>query len=96
MPEVNMNPSQLKRLKEFQASGDYPGAYNYLAGIVENTSGADPRISSWLNMASKINSNDGSFWSNFVRNATYEAGHDIGKPIDAQGFQNASDILAKL
>ena len=26
MPEVNMNPSQLDKLKEFQASGDYPGA----------------------------------------------------------------------
>ena len=26
MPEVNMNSSQLDKLKEFQASGDYPGA----------------------------------------------------------------------
>ena len=26
MPAVNMNPSQLDKLNEFKASGDYPGA----------------------------------------------------------------------
>ena len=92
---IILTPKQLENFNNLVYSGDYPGAYNYLADIVRSTPGADPRVANWLETAAHINANDGSPYSEFVRAATQEAGHDIGNPISDQAFQDASDRLAE-
>ena len=59
---TNMTPSQLDNFNNLVSTGDYPGAYNYLADIVRNTPEADARVAKWLNTAAHINANNGSFY----------------------------------
>ena len=92
---ISLNQAQLNSFKNLVNAGNYPAAYNHLASIAENTPGADSRVANWLKVAARINANDGSFYSEFVRAATQKAGEDMGKPITDKRFQEASDGLAK-
>ena len=92
---ISLNQAQLNSFNNLVNAGDYPAAYNYLAGIAENTPGADPRVTNWLKFAAHINANDGSPHSAFVRAATQKAAEDMGKPITDKRFQEVSDGLAK-
>lgn len=94
MDTVTLNDSQRAQLAEYNQTGNYAEGYRYVADIVDS-SGGDSRSSNWLRTAAKINSNDGSFKSDFVRYATYEAAADEGKNISPERFQEASDNLAK-
>ena len=92
---ISLNQAQLNSLNNLVNAGNYPAAYNHLAGIAENTPGADSRVANWLKAAARINANDGSFYSEFVRAATQKAGEGMGKPITDKRFQEVSDGLAK-
>jgi len=91
---ISMTQSQVSEFTNFVESGDYPGAYNYLAEIVNNTPDGDPRVANWLETAAHINADDGSFYSEFVRAATQEAGEDMNRPISDVRFQEVSNDLA--
>ncbi|MDX1692812.1 MAG: hypothetical protein R3208_03545, partial [Ketobacteraceae bacterium] len=93
--QVNISEFDRQNMESYISSGDYPGFYRYVAGVVESTAGSDPRITNWLNAAASINSDDGSFYSEFVRHATAEAAYDEGHPITPEDFQLASNSLAE-
>ena len=84
---ISLNQAQLDSFNNLVNAGNYPAAYNHLAGIAENTPGADSRVANWLKFAARINANDGSPHSKFVRAATKKAAEDMGKPITDKRFQ---------
>jgi|GEM_PF-4960638 len=92
---IQLTQTQIDTLNNLRSQGNYPGAYSYLANIVSNTPGADPRLVTWLEDASHINANDGSFISDYVRNATAIAAAKEGQTLTPEQFQNASDQLAE-
>ena len=59
---INLNQAQLNSFNSLVSAGNYPAAYNHLAGIAKNTPGADSRVANWLKVAARINANDGSFY----------------------------------
>ena len=92
---ISLNQAQLNSFNNLVNAGNYPAAYNHLAGIAENTPGADSRVANWLKAAARINANDGSFYSEFVQATTQKADEDMGKPITEKRFQEASDGLRR-
>ena len=48
---ISLNQAQLNSLNNLVNAGNYPAAYNHLAGIAENTPGADSRVANWLKAA---------------------------------------------
>ena len=58
---ISLNQAQLDSFNNLVNAGNYPAAYNHLAGIAENTPGADSRVANWLKVAARINANDGGF-----------------------------------
>jgi hypothetical protein len=92
---IVLTQEQKATLQTYLDSQDYPGGYRYLKAVVEMTTDHDPRVANWLEDAAKINRNDGSLISEFVRGATLEAGADAGTPITLAEFQDASNQLAQ-
>lgn len=86
--------NNLKILQQKGASqGHYEEAYRYLRDIAQSQ--GDKAVATWLERAASINSDDGSFASEFVRGSTEEAGRQNGKPISDADFQRASNKLAE-
>ena len=98
---VPLTLQQINQLKAYEGAGQYGDAYKYLRDIENPTNGSavgvpnSGTLSSWLDKAASINTNDGSFVSNAVRGATKGYGEYNGSPISDQKFQDASNRLAK-
>jgi len=103
VPLFTLTTGQRAALTAYRDAGQYPGAYNYLKGLVRDqmtTADAATKrdlesTATWLDRAAAINANDGSFGSEFVRGATREASNINGRPISEQRFQEVSDGLAR-
>ncbi|MES2205502.1 MAG: calcium-binding protein, partial [Pseudomonadota bacterium] len=108
---ITLTSEQIETLKAEKAFGEtdskqhYANAYYYLKSIVDNNIDITPegaqkadlkRLSIWLDRAASINSNDGSFSSEFVRGATESFAFTEGHPEFANDayFQVASNNLA--
>ena len=91
---VTIDANDTIRLQNLLNDGQYAEAYQLLREINENSGGADA-TSAWLDKASSINSDDGSAVSEFVREATKEAGLQSGVAITDEFFQQVSDELAQ-
>lgn len=80
------------------STGNYAAMYNYIADSIEANNAAtqvDNGVILWLRSAAQINSNDGSWMSEYVRNHTMNAAANKGTPITEADFQNASDLIAQ-
>jgi hypothetical protein len=77
---------------------NYAGMYNYIADVIEANNAAsqvDQGVITWLRNAAQINSNDGSWISEYVRNYTFNAAAGNETPITEADFQNASNLIAQ-
>jgi hypothetical protein len=90
-------------LMNLRDAKDYPGAYDYLKGIVDknipfaqtNEEAIDLQtLRNWFGRASDINADDGTVSSEFVRGATEGIGESLEKPITNEKFQDVSDRLS--
>ena len=100
---VNLTQNESVDLSILRDQGKYPEAYDYLRDIVdrERRQTTDMarsydllNLRNWLDRASSINSNDGSFSSEFVRGATAGVRARLGNPLSDSDFQDVSDSLA--
>lgn len=100
---LNLDGGQLHDLSQLLYSGSYPDAYRYLRDIADSSIRGEVNpgrvqelevLRNWLDSAAKINADDGSSVSEFVRGATQAAGEIHGQHISDDQFQNASDYLA--
>ncbi|WP_415766981.1 hypothetical protein [Pseudomonas sp. ZB1P45] len=103
MNTVDMESTQLARLKVLQDKNDYQGIYGYMHEVVSqqlsvttDTAAAQElkTIANWLVAAKSINSNDHSFYSDMVRGSMSFAVVSKGRVLTSAGFQAASDSLA--
>ncbi|QAY88987.1 hypothetical protein [Pseudomonas sp. ACM7] len=103
MNTIDMESTQLARLKVLQDKNDYQGIYGYMHEVVSqqlsvttDTAAAQElkTIANWLVAAKSINSNDHSFYSDMVRGSMSFAVVSKGRVLTSAGFQAASDSLA--
>jgi hypothetical protein len=102
-PLLTLSHTQRQDLEDLRAANNWPAAYLLMRDIVREhmpiTGGQRweefRKLDSWLDRAASINSDDGSFTSEFVRGATAGASAINGKPLSNEEFQAASDILAQ-
>ena len=103
-PLLTLSHNQRQDLEGFRAAGNWPAAYLLMRDAVREhmpiTGGARweefRKLDSWLDRAASINSDDGSFTSEFVRGATAGASAINGRPLSNEQFQDASDKLAAM
>jgi hypothetical protein len=102
-PFIYLSQQQISTLSAMRIDGKYPDAYNHMRDIVQqeriqtidNSRRYDLfKLENWLDRASSINSDDGSFSSEYVRGATIGIRERLGKPLTEMEFQKASDMLA--
>ena len=100
---ITISTNQAATLQAFINSGNYAAGYLEVKEIVDqaraSTTDTSQQVqleilSNWLTNAASINSDDGSVKSEFVREATSSIATQVGNPISAVDFQNASDNLA--
>ena len=101
---VSLNDSQVSAIGDLMNSGRYADGYRLVRQIVDEYRTDNPspenleplnRLSVWLDAAASINSNDGSFSSEYVRGETEAASLFFrGVPLSEADFQRASDSLA--
>jgi|GEM_PF-1596160 Ca2+-binding RTX toxin-like protein len=104
MNNVLISNEEKSILRKYLEDGNFPEGYRYLKSVVDgkittetNESNLDQlnKLSNWLDSAASINSNDGSFVSEFVYNATNNFSLlEKSAPITRERFQAASDELA--
>jgi hypothetical protein len=73
--EVPLSNEQRDVIRNYVSQGDYASGYRYVAhivvtNIVGGDATGDPRTANWLEIAAAVNSDDGSFRSDFVHYAT--------------------------
>lgn len=82
-----LSSTDLTNVNALYGTGNYAGMYNYIADVIEAnnaTSDVDEGVIPWLRSAAHINSNDGSWISEYVRNYTFQAADHKGTPITEQ------------
>ena len=102
-PLLTLSHTQRQDLEDLRAANNWPAAYLLMRDIVREhmpiTGGQRweefRKLDSWLDRAASINSDDGSFTSEFVRGATAGASAINGKPLSNEEFQAASNTLAE-
>ncbi|WP_275271279.1 hypothetical protein [Limnobacter sp. P1] len=104
MNNVLISNEEKSILRKYLEDGNFPEGYRYLKSVIDGkiTTETDEsnldqlnKLSNWLDSAASINSNDGSFVSEFVYNATNNFSLlEKGAPITRERFQAASDELA--
>lgn len=100
---IDLTHNELADLATMRQEERY-AEYDYMRGIVDNARASEidsgrstelGNLSTWLDRAASINSNDGSFASEFVRGATSGIRERLrGEPISDAEFQRVSDGLA--
>lgn len=93
--EITLTSAQISTLQSLINQGQYPGAYAYLRDILNATPTADPNLARWFDVAWRVNMDDGTVFSELVREATITAGAILGKPITRAEFQEQSNRLAR-
>jgi hypothetical protein len=107
---LNLTHHELADLSAMRQERRYSEAYEHMRGIVDNARASEidtaraselGNLSTWLDRAASINSNDGSCASEFVRGATSGIRERLtGEPIsdsEFQGFQTTwpDEFLAR-
>src|SRR5438445_13660748 len=101
---LQLTTIQYQQLQQYRDIGQYADAYSFMKDIVQDwapSAQTDQQaleyqaLANWLDRAASINSNDGSWSSEFVRGATESIGSALGRPITEEQFQDASDALAR-
>jgi hypothetical protein len=80
----------------FAASGDYPGAYRYIAGQIDGDPAWNPALAAWFEKAAQINGPVDNFWKRWVFDFNAIAtGRDPDSAEAIQKNQDVSDRLAR-
>ncbi len=100
---ILIDPRQRLHLQALINSASYAEGYRFVKMLLDNEqrsvlgsvlAGNYKILSNWFGNAAKINANDGSWQSIFVRSATSFAGEQVGVAISDAVFQENSDRLA--
>jgi hypothetical protein len=92
---VVLSADQRVAVQNLVSQKNYASGYLYVANIVSGQAGGDPRTARWLETAASINSNDGSWHSDFVHYATYQALRDQGLPVSPDVFSTRRIALPR-